>query len=75
MEDKSIKQCPHCGGVAYLNSHYSYKARRYFVFVKCEVCGSQGKIYSSQDEPKAVSWNNDACNNAIDAWNLRVKME
>ena len=67
-----IKPCPHCGGVSYLNSNYSYKARTYFVFVKCDICGSQGKIYSSADEPAAVEWNNEACDSAVEAWNMRV---
>lgn len=68
----SIKTCPHCGGSACLNSNYSYKTRSYFVFVKCDICGAQGKIYNSQEDPQAVEWNNQACEDAIRAWNLRT---
>lgn len=66
-----LKTCPHCGGGACLNSNYSYKTRSYFVFVKCDICGSQGKIYSSQEEPAKASWNNAACRDAVTAWNMR----
>lgn len=68
----TIKPCPHCGGNACLNQNYSYKARSYFVFVKCDICGSQGKIYNSKEEPAAADWSNTACDNAIEAWNLRT---
>lgn len=67
----NIKLCPHCGGVSYLSSNYSYKTRSYFVFVKCDICGAQGKIYNSDDEPAAVEWHNEACNSAVEAWNMR----
>lgn len=67
-----IKTCPHCGGNAYLNQNYSYKARSYFVFVKCDICGAQGKIYNSREEPAAADWNNTACNDAVSAWNMRT---
>jgi len=82
MQD-SIKACPHCGGSAYLVSNctyktwtaknYSMKKQVYFVMVKCTVCGAQGKIYSSgQDDPAAEDWNNAACYDAVNAWNMRT---
>lgn len=67
----SIKACPHCGGTACLTSNYSYKTRTYFTFVKCDICGAQGKTYSSNEEPAAADWNNNACRDAISAWNMR----
>lgn len=70
MQD-SIKACPHCGGTACLTSNYSYKTRTYFTFVKCDICGAQGKIYNSQEEPAAANWDNTACRDAISAWNMR----
>ena len=75
MHDVQIKPCPHCGGIAYLTQNYSYKARSYFVFVKCDICGAQGKIYNSTTEPAAAGWNNTACNDAISAWNMRIAQE
>lgn len=70
-----IKTCPHCGGTACLNANYSYKTRTYFVFVKCDICGAQGKITTSQEDPAADEWNNAACNTALEAWNLRKGVE
>ena len=67
-----LKGCPHCGGLAVLASNYSYKARSYFVFVKCDICGAQGKIYNSDTEPAADEWHNTACNAAVAAWNMRA---
>lgn len=73
MTDLYIKPCPHCGGPACLNSSYSYKTRNYFAFVRCEVCGAQGKTYRSEKAPAEEDWNNYACKSAIEAWNLRYK--
>lgn len=67
-----IKTCPHCGGAACLTSNYSYKTRAYFVFVKCDICGAQGKIYNSTEEPAAADWDNIPCRDAITAWNMRT---
>lgn len=66
-----IKNCPHCCGKSYLNANYSYKIHGYFVFVKCDICGAQGKIFLSKDNPEDVKWNNQGCRNAVDAWNMR----
>lgn len=73
MGDQIIKVCPHCGGSARLNASYSYKIRKYFVFVKCDVCGAQGKVFADTENPEAIEWNDDACNDALAAWNLRSK--
>ena len=66
-----IKPCPHCGGTACLNGNYSYKIRTFFVFVKCDICGSQGKIYKSIEDPAEVNWQDTSCDDAIKAWNMR----
>ena len=70
--NQQIKPCPHCGGVSYLYANYSRKIGGYFVFVKCDICGAQGKIYSSKRDPDADGWENEACVNAIAAWNMRT---
>lgn len=67
-----IKGCPHCGGTACLNSNYSYKCHSYFVFVKCDICGAQGKVYNSEREPAADEWQGQSCIDAIKAWNMRT---
>lgn len=66
-----IKQCPYCNGTADLYFNYSPKCRVFFVYVRCEICGSTGKAFKSQDEPADVEWKNDACESAIRAWNMR----
>lgn len=66
-----IKACPHCGGTACLNANYSYKIRRYFTFVKCDICGAQGKTYTSEEKPAEANWDNQSCRDAIGAWNMR----
>lgn len=72
MSKETIKPCPHCGGSACLNSNFSYKTRKYFIFIKCDICGAQGKIYSSAEDPAAGEWNTPACTDAIGAWNMRT---
>ena len=71
MSKTAIKNCPHCAGVSYLNSNYSYKTRCYFVFVKCEICGATGKTTASKENPAAENWQSDACERAVEAWNMR----
>lgn len=66
-----IKAFATSGGAASLNSNYSYKTRTYFTFVKCDICGAQGKIYNSEEEPAAAGWDNQPCRGAIAAWNMR----
>lgn len=73
MSKGSIKPCPHCGGVACLNSNYSYKTRSYFIFVRCDICGSTGKTTCSEENPAADEWQSDACERALQAWNMRVE--
>lgn len=70
-----IKTCPHCGGTACLNANYSYKIKLHFVFVKCDICGAQGKTYTSTEAPQDKEWNNSACVDAVCAWNMRYKEE
>lgn len=72
MENNYIKRCPHCGGISILCSNYSFRTRSHFVFVKCTMCGSQGKIYSSEEDPEEADWNNEACLKSIAAWNMRT---
>ena len=72
MTHDYIKPCPHCGGTAYLNVNYSYKISRYFVFVKCEICGAQGKVSACKESPADEEWNNTACQTAIEGWNMRT---
>lgn len=70
-----IKQCPHCGGGACLNSNYSYKYCCYFIFVKCDICGAQGKTISSGNDPAEAEWQSAECAAALQAWNMRKREE
>lgn len=72
MASEYIKTCPNCGGSSCLTQSYSYKSRLYFAYVKCSICGAQGKVFASKEEPAAEDWDNEACNGAIDAWNMRT---
>ncbi len=72
MADKTIKPCPFCNGSALLNANYSYRTRTFFVFVKCEICGGQGKAFTDSNDPEHSNWNDSACNSAVDAWNMRA---
>lgn len=72
MKSITLKACPHCGGAAAMQQNYSAKRRSYFVFAICSICGAQGKIYNSDEEPAAAQWSNAPCINAAAAWNMRV---
>lgn len=66
-----LKPCPFCGGEAYLNSRYAKYG--YMVFVRCDVCGAEGKKFNSYDEPpSSVDWDNSACRAATRFWNMRL---
>ena len=67
----AIKTCPHCGGSACLNYNYSYRIRRYFVFVKCNICGAQAKVFTDEKNPEESGWTDEACLDAVKAWNMR----
>lgn len=68
-----VMRCPHCMGTARLYCNYSRKVNGYFVFVKCDICGAQGKTFVSNEDPSSddVQWNNQTCVNAVKAWNMR----
>lgn len=66
-----MKRCPFCGGEADLYYSYSPKYRKYFVYVKCEICRSQGKTFASAENPADYDWNTDTCEKAVKAWNMR----
>ncbi len=70
-EPIKIKACPFCGGQATLNQRYSAKQHKYMVFMKCDICGSQGKIYAGAAAPSENEWNTQECYDAINAWNMR----
>lgn len=70
---ETLKKCPFCNGNAFLQGRFNYKQRSYFVCAKCNICGAQGKTYTSEEDPEEVDWNNSACNEAVTAWNMRYK--
>lgn len=71
----TMKKCPHCGGRARAQSNYSQTANGYFIFIRCTVCGSQGKTCFSYTDPADDEQDNEALSNAISAWNMRYKGE
>lgn len=69
-------KCPHCGGEGRLtrNCGKGRNGRKlYYVYVRCDLCGSQGKIYSSETDPAEHDWNTEACALATSAWNMRYR--
>lgn len=72
MRTEQLLPCPHCGGTACLNTKYSWKIKGWIVFAKCDVCGAQGKVYLSPDDPEEEDWNNRPCRDAAAAWNMRT---
>lgn len=71
-----LKKCPHCGGPATIwqnRARYAkYGSSGYFVYIKCDVCGCQTGPVSSETEPAADDWENQACEKAASIWNLRT---
>lgn len=66
-----IRECPHCGGEAALCYKYSLKTDSYLVFCKCQLCGAQGRVYSSKECPEDENWESQTCKRALEAWNMR----
>lgn len=69
--DAYVYACPFCGGRAELVYNYSEKSNRYYVFIRCTFCRSQGRIYGTK-EPMPEKGMNKASKNAVMAWNLRT---
>lgn len=72
---KNLKPCPHCGGKAYLHGSYAQKLKLWFVNVRCDVCESQGKTFTTKENPENSEWSNSECDSAADAWNLRYPQD
>lgn len=68
---EKVKYCPHCGGDARLTANYSHKVKRWFIAVKCNLCGATGKYYTQVEDPEVKEWETDACYSAVQAWNRR----
>lgn len=71
--DYNIKKCPFCGYSADLWQNYSAKTDKFFVYCKCSVCGAQSRTFASEEEPSECDWSNIACENAVEAWNMRAR--
>lgn len=68
-----IKRCPHCGGTASLDGNFNIRLRRFYIYVKCDVCGSQGKVFRTLKDPDESAWEDEVCTMAVEAWNMRYK--
>lgn len=67
-----LKPCPHCGGEANIINCYSPVRKRIFVYVKCAVCGAQGKTFTTGKNAE-MGENNPANKYAANAWNIRTE--
>lgn len=74
-EAMNILNCPHCGGTSSLFRNYNRRQDNFFVYVKCDICGAQGKLFDSGTDPAEEDWNSPACKKAVAAWNMRYKEE
>lgn len=67
-----LKICPFCGtDSTYLQSQYSYKAKRHFVWAECDYCGARSKAITDNDPPDSSGWSDSACQKAALYWNTR----
>lgn len=69
--EMELKLCPFCGQQAGLYSNYSNRARKYFVWVECDICGGRSKAATSNNAPEDEEWENVACRKVVSAWNAR----
>lgn len=70
-----LKECPHCGGEAFLYTNYAPKIGRYFVCIKCGSCGATGRASATKDDPEKYGFRLPACQMAASAWNMRTETE
>lgn len=75
MDLPSAKRCPFCGGTASLFRTISQGRWKnsYYTRVMCDICGSQGKSFRSDDDPAQANWETYECFQAVCAWNMRTK--
>lgn len=71
MQD--IKKCPFCGGDGELTQRLNARAGNYFVFVSCNLCNAQSKVFSSEDDAFKSGKKSKACEKAVKAWNMEYK--
>lgn len=67
-----IKNCPHCGGEGFLTQDYNSRLCSYFIYVKCNICGAQGKVVYDRTSAANKDWNTTSCDRALAAWNMRT---
>lgn len=65
-----MKNCPFCNGEPTL---FSTRGKYgYFVFIKCDLCGAQGKTFK-MGETREENWQDSVeAQNAIKMWNMRA---
>lgn len=72
---QNIKKCPFCGGDGELMQRLNARYRNYFVFVACNLCNAQSKVFPSDDDASECGWESKACDKAVKAWNSEYKGE
>lgn len=68
--NKTMLPCPHCGGSARIVTKPLNKSKQSMIFVMCDICGAQGKLYYIKANP-AEEKESDITSRAIRAWNMR----
>ena len=72
------KKCPFCGGEPELRykgiTKWRYSDTVCIVFVRCTFCKAQSQVFPDDSFPdeNGSDWEDNACINAVAAWNKRV---
>ena len=74
MDDQRLLPCPFCGGTPVMRREWGKYGG--FVFIKCGVCGSTGRIVSANRVSLEEFWDEDFwesryIGSAVEAWNQR----
>lgn len=74
MKNYNLSPCPYCGSTeVYLAERRSIISNAYIVYCECGLCGAHGKAFKSDVPADFYEWDNEACRQAVKAWNTRAK--
>ena len=67
------KNCPFCQGKPYLKASYNERMNMTYIFVRCSVCGGQGRAFIHAGYMEDITDAQDKVDLAIKAWDTRPK--
>ena len=71
--NEELKKCPFCGDRARIQTQYSGRRDRYYIYAICEGCSAKSRTFSSVTDPAKSS--NRALELVVDFWNKREGVE